>query len=225
MMPMQKPSSKRFETELVALSAGAGATWSAGIVQSVEQSDVDVTNPSTDVFDGVTITQGQIVLLTGQTDDTENGFWEFDTSASAMTRWTEADASADFIQNRSVQIVSDGTEWAYKGDADPTLGSTSLPFEKIRDSIIADLSVSEAKLSTALAAKIDNKVDKEGADVTLVADTPLTVNHGLNSTDIIVQFRDSTGEIVNNVETHIVNSSSITLRFSTGISGRVVLMG
>mgnify|MGYP003646418027 FL=1 len=213
------------ETELQALAAGAGATWPAGTVQSVHESNIsDLDNPGTDVFGGETLSQGDVFLAAGQTAKSQNGFYVFDTTSTALVRWIEAYATEEFIQNRSVQIVRNGTEWAYKGAADPVVDTNVLPFEKIRDSIIADQAISEPKLNTDLQTKINAKSDVYGEDVTLVGNTDYNVSHGLDSSDVIVQFRDSSGEVTG-VEITIDSSSQITLRSGVGVSGRVVVIG
>lgn len=222
----QKTLNLAIEAELQTLATGAGSTWKAGVVQSVHESNIaDLSSPGTDTFGGVTLAQGDVFLAAGQTAQSQNGFYVFDTSSTALVRWAEADATGDFIQNRSVQIVSDGTEWAYKGVADPTVGADVLPFEKIRDSITPDLSISRNKLASEVTVELDGKTDKVGADVILVGDTALAINHSLNSTDVIIQVRDASGEVASSVEKTVVNSSTIELRSAVGFTGRVVVIG
>ena len=206
------------ELELQSLSAGAGATWSAGIVQSVETSNIaDLSDPDTDIFGGETLSQGDVFLASGQTAQSENGFYVFDTASTALVRWADADADEDFIQNRSVQIVSDGTEWAYKGIADPTVDTNVLPFEKIRESIIADQAISEAKLTTTLADKLNDKVNKyTESGISLVSDGNVgfeyTVNHNLGTpVPSVTIFKDGSRT---DYDIDIVDSNSFTISTS-----------
>ena len=53
---------------------------------AIGATNIDVTNPGTAVFDGVTLTAGQHLLLIGQSTQTENGLWVFATSSTALTR-------------------------------------------------------------------------------------------------------------------------------------------
>ena len=76
---------------------------------------------------GVT-TSTDRVLLTGQTDVSENGIYV--TAAGAWARADDADASADFQYGKAV-TVSGGTNagtFYYTGSDDPTIGSDNLTF-------------------------------------------------------------------------------------------------
>lgn len=207
------------ELELQSLSAGAGATWLAGVVKSVETSNIsNLSNPSTDVFGGETLSQGDVFLAAGQTAQSENGFYVFDTTSTGLERWEEADTSEAFIQNRSVQIVSDGTEWAYKGIADPTVDTNVLPFEKIRESIIADQAISEAKLDSALSTKINAKADRfEQTGITLIAGVAFQVDHNLGIGVPMYGVYDSLNNEIG-IEFDIVDNNSITIKSSEALT-------
>lgn len=213
------------ESELQSLAAGAGATWSAGVVQSVHTSNIaDLNNPATDVFGGETLTQGQVFLASGQSAQSENGFYVFDTTSTALARWSEADESSEFIQNRSVQIVSDGTEWSYYGIADPTVGTNVLPFKKVRDSIIADQSISEPKLTTALADKINAKSDKYREECTLVADVAYEVNHNLGEKYPVISVFGNTDRL-EEYDVQAIDSTKFTITSSTNEVVNVTAIG
>lgn len=67
--------------------------------------------------------------------------------------------------------------------------------------------------------------DKYAETVTFVAGTPQNITHGLNSTDVIVQVRDTSGNVTE-CEIDITDSSFVTVN-SQFISGdlRVVVIG
>ena len=87
--------------------------------------DVSLTGEQT--IAGVT-TSSSRVLLTGQTDTSENGIYV--TAAGAWARAADADASENFQYGKAVTIsggTNAGTMY-YTGSDDPTLGTDALPF-------------------------------------------------------------------------------------------------
>lgn len=99
-----------------------------------------------------------------------------------------------------------------------------LPFGLKSQGVVGANSIGENELTSPLLTKVNAKSDVYGEDVTLIANTDYIVSHTLSSSDVIVQFRDSAGE-VNNIEMTIDSSSQVTLRSGTGKSGRVVIIG
>jgi microcystin-dependent protein len=68
------------------------------VPKALETSNITISNPGTAVFDGVTLTSGQLLFLTGQATQTENGLWIFNGSGSALTRpagWTTSATVAE----------------------------------------------------------------------------------------------------------------------------------
>lgn len=89
-------------------------------------------------IDGVTLTNGDRVLLMNQSAAAENGIWVFNGAASAMTRATDADTSAE-VNSGMFVFVEEGVANADKGFAlttnNPiTLGSTGLTFSQFSGS-------------------------------------------------------------------------------------------
>jgi hypothetical protein len=83
-------------------------------------------------IDGVTMVAGDRVLLMGQTAPAENGIWVWNAAASAMTRATDADTSAE-VTPGLFTFVEEGTTNADRGfvlttNAPITLGTTGLAF-------------------------------------------------------------------------------------------------
>jgi len=75
-------------------------------------------------MDGVT-TSSSRVLLTAQTDASENGIYV--TGAGAWARAADADASSDFEFAKSVAVTAGtagaGLTWYYTGADSPTVGT------------------------------------------------------------------------------------------------------
>jgi hypothetical protein len=116
------------------------------VPKALVTTDVTVSNPGTAVFDSVTLTAGQLLFLAGQSTQTENGLWTFNTSGTALTRpagWT----TGSTIAEGTLIIV------------DHSAGSNSDQIWKIRDaavigtdSVVADLSSSgDSGANTALS--------------------------------------------------------------------------
>ncbi len=219
---------QEIETELQNLSQGVGQFWSP--VDGHADSNINVSSPASDDFEGHIASNGDRVLLKGQTIQSENGIYVFNGTGSAMTRSTDADLSEEFSQNKTVQVLNSteagisGAVFAYTGGDDPTLGSDNLTFVLKSQGVVGSGSVTDDKLSASLSTEIDNKTDKHAEDVTLVADTPLTIVHNLNTTDVIVQVKDSSNNYVD-LEVDGVDSNNVTIRSSFGFSGRVICIG
>lgn len=87
------------------LSAGLRSFKEPARVAS--SSNVNISSPGATV-DGVTLNSGDRVLLYGQTSGSQNGIYVFNGAASAMTRASDADTSAEMQPNHYIW-VSEGT--------------------------------------------------------------------------------------------------------------------
>lgn len=96
--------------------------------------NVNVANPGTATFDGVTLNNGERILLKDQTTQAQNGVYIFNGSGAAMTRAADADSWSEFPA--MVVTVSEGAQAAANGTAEfrctaddgGTLGATALVF-------------------------------------------------------------------------------------------------
>ena len=217
------------EAELQSLSLGLGQFWAP--VEAHSDTNINVSNPGTDTFGGAVVSMNDRVLLIGQTDASENGIWLFGTTGTTMIRATDADASNEFTPNKTVQVLNStaegisGATFAYGGAADPVIGTDNLTFTLKSQGVVGDNTITEGKLAAALAATLEAKSDKYAETLTFVAGTPQNVSHGLASTDVIVQVRDSGGNVVE-VEIDVTDSSFVTIN-SPVASGdlRVIVIG
>lgn len=100
-------------------------------VRVASTANVTISNPGTAVFDGVTLTTGDRILLKNQTAPAENGIYVFATSSTAMTRATDADAWTEFPG--SLTSVNEGTagadsRWFCPVNDGGTLGTTPITY-------------------------------------------------------------------------------------------------
>lgn len=95
---------------------------------------VTISNPGTAVFDGVTLSNGERILLKNQSAAAENGIYVFNGSGVAMTRATDMDAWAEF-PGAFVAIEEGSTNadtiWLCTANQGGTLGSTSNAWQQI----------------------------------------------------------------------------------------------
>jgi hypothetical protein len=96
-------------------------------VKAASTVSVTVSNPGTAVFDGITLSTGDRVLLKNQSTASQNGIYVFATSGTAMVRstdmdgGTEADDAAVFVGSGNTQ---GGQAWI-QTTASVTIGTTS----------------------------------------------------------------------------------------------------
>lgn len=81
----------------------AGLSWKTA-VETDTTTNIDLSNPGTDTFNGYTISNGDRLLVRVQTDETENGIYVFDTSSTPLTRATDADSTSE-LQGAAVAIA------------------------------------------------------------------------------------------------------------------------
>lgn len=96
--------------------------------------NVDISSPGSVIanFDGVTPVIGDRILVTDQTDPTENGIYIYNGSATAMTRSEDADTDDEVTANLYT-FVEEGntaadTGWTLVTNDPITVGSTGLSF-------------------------------------------------------------------------------------------------
>lgn len=71
--------------------------------------NVNLSNPGTNVFDGITVTNGQFVMCPFQTNTVQGGPYQFNGSSSAMTRATTGTAQGDFLFGNSWHVRGGNT--------------------------------------------------------------------------------------------------------------------
>lgn len=107
---------------------------SAPSARAATTGNITISNPATAVFDGVTLTTGQILFVRAQSAPAENGHYVFNTSGTALVRITQLDEWAEFPGKWFA--VEEGTTyadtvWLYTVNQGGTLGTTAITFVQI----------------------------------------------------------------------------------------------
>lgn len=101
-------------------------------VRAASNGNVTITGPGT-AIDGVTLVNGDRVLLKDQTTAAQNGIYVWNGSSSSMTRATDATNPADFVFGFKVYVregtIYGATYWTFTTSATSlTVGTTALAF-------------------------------------------------------------------------------------------------
>jgi hypothetical protein len=99
--------------------------------------NVTVSNPGTASFDGVTLSNGDILFLRAQSAPAENGLYTFNGSGAALTRISQMDAWAEIPG--ALFTVDEGstyadTVWFCTSNQGGTLGTTAITFQQVNAS-------------------------------------------------------------------------------------------
>lgn len=116
-----------------ALSGLTGGLQFKGTVKVAVASNVNIASPGTTTLDGVTISNGDVVLLTAQTTGSQNGPYTFNGSGSSMVRATNWDTSGE-ANIGSFWVVQQGTQadsFAIMTNDTFTLATTTAAFQFI----------------------------------------------------------------------------------------------
>ncbi len=106
---------------------GSGVFWKEP-AEVASTANVNLSNPGTASFDGVTISSGDRILIRAQSTASENGIYLFNGSSSALSRTTDADNASE-LQGAAIFVSKGNTfaDQAFTQTADDiTLGSTAL---------------------------------------------------------------------------------------------------
>ncbi len=179
------------------LQVGAGAFWTAvdyhhhadshtlpaGFGDGSTDVGTLVIDPTGSNLTVAELETGDRILVISDGTDTATGIYVVNADDSTQ-RSIDAQASADFTTNKTVNIVNGGSHagatYAYVGDSDPTIGTDALPFEFKQGTNLGDGTVTEAKLESVLAAKVNNAlVPYESAVVTIIANSTTDLVHGM----------------------------------------------
>lgn len=114
--------------------AGLASIYKYRSARVASTANVTVSNPGTASFDGVTLANGERILLKDQTTQAQNGVYVFNGSGSPLTRAPEADSWSEFPGQ--VVTVSEGAQASANGTAEfrctvddgGTLGTTAIVY-------------------------------------------------------------------------------------------------
>lgn len=96
--------------------------------------NINISNPGTAIFDGVTLINGEILLVRAQSSQQENGLYTFNGSGSALTRISQMDVWAEVPG--AFTSVDEGTTyadtiWLCTSNAGGTINSTAITWQQI----------------------------------------------------------------------------------------------
>lgn len=104
-----------------------------GNIKAGTTANITISNPGTAVFDGVTLSNGDRLLVKNQTAQAENGIYVFNGSGSALTRATDFDTWAEIPG--SAMVIQEGTTladtvWVSTANQGGTIGTTAITFSQ-----------------------------------------------------------------------------------------------
>lgn len=145
--------------------------WKASVrVASV--TNVTISNPATSVFDGVTLSSGDRILLKNQTAGAENGIYVFNGSGVAMTRAIDFDANTEVTAGAAIPVEEGSTladtYWKLTTNNPISLGTTALVFANFAPATSAPVPTTSNKYMTAVVTTANGDV----ACNTAIASTP-----------------------------------------------------
>lgn len=154
----------------------------------------NITLSGTQTIDGVSIAVGDRVLVKNQTSGSANGVYL--AASGAWTRATDFDASSEVLG--AAVFVSEGTTqgnqvWLMTTDAPITIGTTALTFAQVGGG--ASYTAGNGISINAGVIAVDTAVvaRKMSATIGDGSATTITVTHNLNTQDITVSVRESSG--------------------------------
>lgn len=113
------------------LIAGLNTAYKYRNVRAATTGNVTISNPGTSSFDGVTLSNGDRLLVRAQTTGAENGVYVFNGSSSALTRAADSDAWAELTG--TMVFVDEGTTYVdtkhyCTSNSGGTLGSSTVTY-------------------------------------------------------------------------------------------------
>lgn len=185
-----------------------------GAVTCAATTNVNLASPGTTI-DGITMSSGMIVLLTGQTTGSQNGPYVWTASGSALTRalnwdttaeavlgsfWiveqgTNADTLAVMTNDTAITLGTDTPVFIFRGAAGAVytagngLGLTGTQFNVIPGSgLIADGTSARVDYSKVVQ-KVTGIIPTSTTGIVSVSGVNITINHGLNNSAVDCVFR------------------------------------
>jgi hypothetical protein len=193
-----------------------GLAWKPS-VKAASTANVTISNPGTAVFDGVTLSTNDRLLLKNQTTGSQNGPWVFNGSGVALTRPTDF-AAGSTQQPNSTWYVSQGTvnadtAWTLTTDGTITVDTTTLAFAQVGGgttytanngvqltgttfSAVADPTPATITVGSGGISVNRSKVPNYfSADIGDGTSTSITVNHALNNAWPLVVVYDKASKV------------------------------
>tara|TARA_R110002020_G_scaffold187124_2_gene385287 strand:+ start:1371 stop:2894 length:1524 start_codon:yes stop_codon:yes gene_type:complete len=186
--------------------------------------NVNIASPGASI-NGISLNSGDRVLLADQTDASQNGIYNWNGSASAMTRSADMNAAAEFPG--AALFVREGTQYADTGwtctnDA-VTLGSTDIAFVQFAGTgtVVAGSGLTKSG-NTLSAVANGSTINITGSGIK-VADASLSNAQISNSAAIAYSKLSLTGSIVNgDLAGSIADSKLLQITTANKVAGTAV---
>jgi hypothetical protein len=175
----------------------AGFSTSRTVARAIATANVDISNPGTAMFDGVTLGSGDLLLLTGQTAPEENGIYVFDSSSSALVRDTSMDDWSEVPG--AIVVIEEGTTyhdtiWLCTSNAGGTLDTTAINFIQIPgpSDVLAGSGLTRSGQTLNVGANADSSIQVNADDIQVKRDGSGAI--GVSGSGIAVNTDNSTIE-------------------------------
>ena len=195
---------------------GSGVYWKEP-ARASSTSNVNISNPGTASFDGITLSSGDRLLLKDQSSQAENGVYDFNGSGSALTRSADAN-SADELNGLAI-FVKEGTANADQGFVQTSeianLGSDNIVFAQFTGLGQIEAGAGLTKTANRLDVAVGNGIQITSDAVVFRAGAGLD----FGGSDVDVQVDDSSLEIngsgnlqvkANGITTSMIGTNQVT---------------
>jgi len=190
--------------------------------------DISLNNTTT-FIDGVTVSNGDRILVKHQTDAKENGIYVV--SATGWSRSPDANSATNITPGMFTFIesgtVNSDTGWVLSTDGTIVVGTTTLSFAQFSGAgtYTAGTGLTLTGSEFSLTDTYTKKVSANVGDGSL---TSIPVTHSLGTKDVVVNVYDNSTD--ETVETDVVRTSTsvVTVSFSSAPTTnqyRVVVIG
>lgn len=225
-----------------------GLAWKPA-VRAASTATVTVSSPGASI-DGVSLANGDRVLLKNQSTGSENGVYVWTASGSALTRATDMDSAA---KTKSATVwVQEGTanadtEWTQTADS-VTLGTTTLTFVQVNASgttytagTNGGLQLSAGAFSVKLPGSSGLTTDSTGLhiDTSIVtrkfaanygdgSTTSITITHNLGTLDVVWRAWDVSSGVEEDPDVTHATTNTLTIGYAVAPASnakRIVVIG
>jgi hypothetical protein len=208
-------------------------SWKASC-RVATSSNINLSSPSS-TLDGISIVQGDRILVRGQTTQSQNGIYLFDTGSTPLVR--SADASTFKELEQAVVTVEEGTSaattyrqtqlngvigtnniiWDAFGTSAPSASETTAGIAEIATQSEVDTGTDDARFITPLKlASWGNRIRKFTTNIGDGSATSYTVTHNFNTRNVQVSVFYNSGnydDVLVDIQRTSVNA--VTIVFST----------
>lgn len=161
-----------------------GVTSRKEAVRVATTTNVTVSGPGS-AIDGVTLSNGDRVLLKNQSTPSQNGIYDFNGSASALTRSADADSDAELKPGTLVFVsegtVNDNTSWQLTTNAPIVVGTTGQTWAQTSGSGTTYSAGNGLALNTttfSVTPKSNSGIAVDSNGVAVIAGNGITVDSG-----------------------------------------------